>query len=47
MRDSLDYKDQEEYWDQKKVNNKKLLLAMNASIVEELGEDPLEGDLEA
>ena len=40
MRDSLDFKDQEEYWDQKKANNRKLLNAMNAAVKEELGEDP-------
>jgi hypothetical protein len=44
MRDSDDYKDQDNYWDFKKKHNQKLMNEMNAAVKEDLGEDPLEGD---
>ena len=40
LKDSDEYREQEEYWDQKKRNNKQLLDKMNAAIKDDLGEDP-------
>ncbi len=41
LKDSDDYRLQEEYWDTKKRTNKKLLDNMNQAVISELGEDPL------
>ena len=40
LKDSDEYREQEEYWDQKKRNNKMLLDKMNSAIKDDLGEDP-------
>lgn len=44
MKDSDAFRDQEEYWDNKKRNNNKLMESMNKAIMAELDEDPLEGN---
>jgi len=44
LKDSDEFRDQDDYWDSKRRTNAQLLDKMNAAVKEEIGEDPLEGD---
>jgi hypothetical protein len=43
MKESEEAVDQEDYWDTKISNEKKMLEAMNKKILEEYGNEPFEG----
>jgi len=45
--ESDDKMDQDEYWDQKEIHNKKMLALMNKEVISEFGKDPLEDDKRA
>ena len=40
LKDSDEFRDQDDYWDSKRRTNAQLLDKMNAAVKEEIGEDP-------
>lgn len=44
LKDSDEFRDQQDYWDNKNRMNKALLDKMNESVKQEFGKDPLEDD---
>ena len=40
LKDSDEFREQDDYWENKRRVNKKMSEKMNAAMVEELGEDP-------
>lgn len=47
FRESDEFRDQEDFWENKKAMEKKLADNINKAIIEEFGSDPLEGNTNA